>query len=285
MVNEGSDDELGLGATGASMSEEEKLLKNPSLKRLFNKLLDERIEQANKRGESSKSTLLTELTPPQKGINPCTKTNRCGTAEQQRVVKSPSDTTIYAPVLTKRNPGINTGVGLNVNVHSPVLQNEQMANRAVMNHVSDFVDAARQEFENVNITLERPRRQSEVVVLGHKDVERQVDQTVIEAKRFKAAILPPSGRNMLNMFNMVNENESGDGVNPVPLAIPEMHVNMNQGRLSDPRQMDYEGQLVNSLSIISKGTTDDDFFHLICHIDGNLKERRVCRFGQVATKG
>ena len=42
--------EMHLGATGASMSDEEKLLKNPSLRKLFNQLLDEKIQQATKKG-------------------------------------------------------------------------------------------------------------------------------------------------------------------------------------------------------------------------------------------
>ena len=43
--------------------EESILLSNPGLKKLFNKMLDDRINQARKEGESSRSCLLTALTP------------------------------------------------------------------------------------------------------------------------------------------------------------------------------------------------------------------------------
>ena len=68
------DTEIALGATGPSMSEEEKLLSNPSLRKLFNQLLDERI-QASKHGESSNSTLLSDLTPKRGKVTKAIKAN------------------------------------------------------------------------------------------------------------------------------------------------------------------------------------------------------------------
>ena len=67
---------------------EQQLLINPALRMLSNQLLDERIKQAEKSGKSSGSNLLTTLMP-QKRVG-------AGITNQMNI-KSPSDTTIYAP--------------------------------------------------------------------------------------------------------------------------------------------------------------------------------------------
>ena len=72
---------------------EQQLLGNPALRKLFNQLLDERIKQAKKVGETSGSNLLSTLTP-QKRVT--------GGINNQVNVKSPSDTTIYAPAFAVR---------------------------------------------------------------------------------------------------------------------------------------------------------------------------------------
>ena len=131
--NEQDEQEIQLGATGASISEEEKLLQNPSLLKLFNQLLDERIKQASKAGESSNSTLLTELTPKQGGKKQQLVNNEVG-----QVVKSPSDTTIYVPALSKRMEQVNL-----MNVGNKRKINEIPVETAIDTNVSNFVDAAR----------------------------------------------------------------------------------------------------------------------------------------------
>ena len=53
---------LRLGATSANLSEEEMIMNNPHPKRLLNKMLDERIQNAKKSDESSGSELLSKMT-------------------------------------------------------------------------------------------------------------------------------------------------------------------------------------------------------------------------------
>ena len=83
-----TDSALILGATSASMNEEEQVMSNPHLKKLFNKMLDERIKKANEAGETSTSQILTSMTP---------KNSKRG----KEIIKSPSDTTVYVPALQK----------------------------------------------------------------------------------------------------------------------------------------------------------------------------------------
>ena len=49
--NEDSDQGIELGGTGASLQDEQTLMQNPGLRKLFNQLLDEQIEQVKKNGE------------------------------------------------------------------------------------------------------------------------------------------------------------------------------------------------------------------------------------------
>ena len=100
-----TENDMALGTSSASLTDEELVMNNPHLRKLLNKMLDERILEASKRGESSNSQLLTKMTPQNQ--------NSAGKKQKQgmHVVKSPLDTTIYIPAL-KCNPHITNQTGL-----------------------------------------------------------------------------------------------------------------------------------------------------------------------------
>ena len=54
---------LGLGATSSSLTDEELIMNNPHIRKLFNKMLDERIKSAQINGESSGLELLSKMSP------------------------------------------------------------------------------------------------------------------------------------------------------------------------------------------------------------------------------
>ena len=91
-------DNIGLGATSDSMNEEDMVMNNPHLRKLLNKMLDERIGNAKKHGETSTSNLLSgteSLGTRNAGRSPKISMQQSA----NKVIKSPSDTTIYAPAL------------------------------------------------------------------------------------------------------------------------------------------------------------------------------------------
>ena len=106
-VAESTNNGLGLGASSASMTEEETIMNNPHLRKLLNKMLDERIKDANIRGESSGSQLLTRMTPQAEQSSKGPKRNNTGNSLPRNnnlgnaLVKSPSDTMIYVPALKR----------------------------------------------------------------------------------------------------------------------------------------------------------------------------------------
>ena len=93
---------LDLGAS----ADEQTIMNNPHLRKLLNKMLDERIQEAQSRGESSGSQLLTRMTPPSAiaaDANQASGQKSSGKKNKNQgntMVKSPSDTTIYVPALT-----------------------------------------------------------------------------------------------------------------------------------------------------------------------------------------
>ena len=86
-----TDSAILLSASSSTLNDEDVVMSNPHLKRLFDRMLEDRMKKARDVGESSNSKVLTTRTPPK---------NKSG----KDIVKSPFDTTVYAPALQKR-PG------------------------------------------------------------------------------------------------------------------------------------------------------------------------------------
>ena len=91
------------------------ILNNPHLKKLLNRLLHERIQEVKDKGENSNSQLLSKKVPStipntRKVIADRSNNKNTGNRlESVKVIKSPSDTTIYVPALSC-NLGIGDGL-------------------------------------------------------------------------------------------------------------------------------------------------------------------------------
>ena len=143
-------------------------------------------------------------------------------------IKSPSDTTIYAPGLTKRN--VETfKAQMSVDM-SPANKHDMLVLDDMVNKISNFVESIRMDQHEEEASL-GPNRASEVVVPGQDQARECTERAIIEAEKYKAAIETPPG-----MSNFHTPVEIG-GVNS------------------------------------TNGLSDDDFFHLICHIDANLEQK------------
>ena len=150
-------------------------------------------------------------------------------------IKSPSDTTIYAPALQK-TPEQNKGP-IFANYGGEVLnEDEQMADK-----ISDFVDRVHLETVKAKENEVRlgPSVQSEVVVVQKEQAEQPKDiaaRTILDAERYQADVAQPKGIN-----NIANHTQFFEGVRPVS---------------GDNEALD-----------------DDDFFHVTCHVDKNLTQK------------
>ena len=287
-IEESLDNSLGLGVTSANISDEQLIMNNPHLKRLLNKMLDERIKNACENGESSNSQLLSKLTP-----NDESKNKQNGkTSKGNMTIKSPSDTTIYMPALKlvekrndhgnlvqqriqQRTDNFQSGSGLAPAMQALGLQdmsesdsqiqfmtrreseaigrNNPMSNDKpdVISKISNFVDQMRLDFEDAehkeheddhdHQETQMTRIKSSVIAPGLDEAQRQMEQAIVETEKFKASVeKPPSDPNYCFPDNTMSQDLSKNTVRQV---------------------------------IGSTGITDDDFFHLTCHIDPSLKRK------------
>ena len=224
-------------SSGLNMMDEE-LANMPQVKNLFNKFWEEKMNEL-KKGE--------------KGKRDC-------------FVKSPSDTTLYAPALVK-SP-LLTGV------NKETERQDQM--KSVDNMVSAFVDNVR--LEHRQELQEKERWKSSTMnqqPVGFEEARTRADRNVIEAEKFRASVVDPDkGRNI--------DMPSGDNVNYRAMTEFVTDTGLQEGGvllLNEPvrSQIMPDRTKTNDLLLqqshiphIGAGVSDDDFFHLTCHIDPNL---------------
>ena len=275
--------EMVFGATSASLNEEELVMNNPHLRKLLNKMLDERIQDAKNRGETSESEILSKMTPQaNKRKNPGIPT-----------VKSPSDTTIYVPALNKiRNSQQTTAlankqtmvdisqefgrldqIGVhangecdNMNRTARQTENqkgigdnmgkEQHISTDLMNKISNFVEQIRieQQEEGNNTSPEPARMRSAVSAPGFDEAQKRMDNAIVETEKFRASLEKPPGMEM-----------------SLPFAnLPEMRTDNSGSETRTPSVTTHNDrrQVVGC-----GGISDDDFFHQTCHIDLALRNK------------
>ena len=292
---DGIDNTLELGATSSTLTDEQLIMNNPHLQRLLNKMLDERIEkaaQAQKTGESSRSELLTRMSPNTNSVvgnkkKDKTPAKATATTSQRMdnqgtlLVKSPSDTTIYAPVLslvpndrtvglssrTERTPINEVWVNDNkINESSQISQGGQMRQNVqnvdklkdaeLMLEISDFVEQMRiqqeeieQQGQNVEEVEQPNRPKLRMNVPGLEEAQKQMEHAIIETEKFKAAVEVLPGRKNSFDHSSLMENE------------------INAGNIIE------SSVTASSVRQVGSGLTDDDFFHMTCHIDSALKSK------------
>ena len=99
---------------------------------------------------------------------------------ENRLIKSPSDTTLYAPALSK---------------NKPVTINQVQESVNMIDKISDFVEGIRMQSEDnnkadSNVTPSRPAVQ---MVDPIEEAKEKARELVIEAEQFKAAVNAPQG--------------------------------------------------------------------------------------------
>ena len=266
------EEDVTLGATASTSEENEEekarrlLVEHPELKHLINSMLDERMKDVSKGKEATGNCNI------ENNVNMNTPVQ--GQGQNVILNKSPSDTTLYRPIFRRQEPvshnndnrGVPGDISVineqqskdkdNHNIHENVVNRRMSRNLKeddlLKNKISDFVDSLRTEFEEQSTS-----RMSEMVIPGQDDARQKVDRTVIEAEKFKATIANPPGKDRddlvlrskvaeLRLSQPVNENDSNDLPNSMD----------NYGKIDDVT--------------VEREKSDDDFFHLTCHVDPTL---------------
>ena len=255
---------------------EDKLANNPVIQRMIQKFFQDQFKNMENRGNNKESNVqIFDNTGKGNGQIP--------------TLKSPSDTTMYAPALQKKlTPTQNVGIGMNLsfqgdqhlrfmNDQEPVFVLDGIAHQChshdseVVDHVnrvvsdivhdhdetrrvsttvlrnlsqnltnlqlvSNFVDAVRLEQHPQDADRDRSRRKSDYTAVDLETAQEKADRAIIEAEKFRATVEPPG--NFSNKFL----------------------TQVTQDKQTEPMRI---------LDIGSR-VSDDDFFHLTCHIDPSL---------------
>ena len=241
------------------------LLKNPRVKNLFNQLWEEKKSEMNKSGKEVK----------QKGYG------KTGGSPQ---IKSPSDTTIYAPALNRNNK--NKEELERVNDQVLLGSNNRTCESQMNKMVANFVDTVRLEHEMGIQEKERRCASMEVLVAeqSRNEAHKRADQAVIDTEKFKATIAKP-GVYMVSHVNVDQDVYSHKEIGQEGFNVGQENQMVKQ--VGDPPiqtvnwvvqgQADHIDHIQNAqdsnmgmIPNIGSGVSDDDFFHLTCHIEPGL---------------
>ena len=186
------------------------------------------------------------------------------------VIKLPSDTTIYAPALKLNvTPPVKPKVK---ETEFPVKSHEAME---VSDEIAKFLQSVRltQEkannehlFINSNVVAQQAAvDDSELVIPPRPDnsdvqelARKRAEKTIVEAEKFTAGIDNPPGM-------LIYGKAMGDGIDQTQVNLMQQIGQQGQAVFNQKPQGVGAGLLD-----IGKGASDNDFFHLTCHIELNL---------------
>ena len=209
----------------------------------------EKIIQELNRGNTSDGAQLKEKSPLKTPV----RISAGNINKRTQVVKSPSDTTIYIPVLQKEHKQI-AQTTLTPQFHNPAVGNlfpsgdvnieKQISEFVQQIRVADF-DVGEQVVRQTapetqpiaGTSRERPNtEQLQNIEVSEENQEQAwaiADKMIVDAEKYKATLEKPSGTVPLGTFNPVNQVSS---FNPVAIG----------------------------------GSMNDEFFHITCHVNVNL---------------
>ena len=236
----------------------EDLVNDPGLNEVVNRLVEEKVKLALQAKGMDEIESVDPQTMEQTSeqllaqLNNNSSTPVRNKAVGRSMVKSPSDTTLYTPALS-RNMNRHYGLANERNVQ----KNKEDA----MHNISDFIAGIRLEQSgqgvtpsekdcleahtsgndggNVNTlpTPRGPQTVDEENAASMEEAKRIAEKMIIEAEQFKASVAPKPSKDNELVGN---------------LTLSQLIDKVKQGMLSD---------------------TDDEFFHVTCHLDANLRSK------------
>ena len=240
---------------------------DPIFQRIVDKAVKQRVEQELK--EKGKSKKLKEKQQNQ---------------NSNRIVKSPSDTTVYAPALLR-----NSDLAQNDTYRFNNIQNE-------IDRISNFVEQMR--IDSVKKTPEPKQPQDPV-----NQARGIADRMILDAEQFRAQVEKPSGtlqetniertqfavnqnvgsgepafvsRNNQILNSTANNDRYGENHMRTPHLPHHTHIAQVNQNMQMDNQMD---QAVSQVRHVQGNpgpilpTVDDEFFHLTCRIEVSMKQK------------
>ena len=242
-----------------SLQEEEPLDRNdPRVKKLLDQLMREEKEKGAVKGNGVAAKIAKKQVSSKKSG---AIVGRVSKSKRPSRVKSPSDTTLYAPALLRGNAQFSPAAVSQRHIGTPPNRNGP---NQITDQISSFIEKLRPE-RNDQRSQDRDggRSRSRDRGNGKRKSDREVntgsprsgsrsrnvaDNVVLQAERFKASIEPPKGTNDVFLPNVPCGDSLQDNVKEL-LTI-----------LKGGGSLNMDGN-------------DDDFFHVTCHVDPAMKDK------------
>ena len=187
-------------------------------------------------------------------------------SQSQNNIKSPSDTTVYAPALRKKlTPNHDEPVFGNNNdqrEHNMVFLGSTKGNIPDVYNVANFIEQIRIDQHPDDNCNPGEYNHIDRSNTDFEEAQRKAERSIIEVEKFRASIKQPGMFSAVNEYNGITQHQITHGASgTVPPPMNGVNAEAN-GRLEN-------GEGINLLNVGSS-VSDDDFFHLTCHIEPSL---------------
>ena len=175
----------------------------------------------------------------------------------QTLIKSPSDTTLYTPALKKKLTPTGV-VGRNINgatgdsdcdMRITGVTDVAQISGTNADLINNFVEAVRIQQHPDDEVI---RRRSDVAAVEMQEAQRRAEHGILEAEKFTATVEQPGNPSKFLL--------------PQPLSLAHDRPNGPIARMNVGVGTDNAARIFD----IGSGVSDDDFFHLTCHIEPSL---------------
>ena len=247
-----TDHEVILSQRSANKKEEKLNEDDPRVQNLLSRLLKEKIEKGElqevKNRDKNRDDRRDTAKGKEKGDGKELDKDKC-LDPISPMIKSPSDTTIYAPALSKRN-------AIPVDKHTHMI-----------NSIANFVEGIRLQQEDCQPSTSTQasggtRNEEDNRGAKLQEARNKSEKTILEAEQFKAMVDDPRGK---NLPTDVSDSQSGNYESDLSQGHIQGHIqNQGQSYRLNPNFAQWPQPLENKCDYEAN---DDAFFHITCHVD------------------
>ena len=222
-----------------------------------------------------------------------------GLNQNMEIVKSPSDTTIYAPALNRVGQIDKTRQIVDKIINDECkgkTNNYQQNDTDLANQITHFIEGVRLESSSRDMNnkpsaakiVDDPKPSTSGAAGGDRDphhdtysesidvAKQRANQMVLDAERFKATVNAPNGMYQMGNVTNIGHRDLVGNVNDLDPRDILPTQNPTQQNLGGNTVMHNTGNgLVNHLPNANGPVPldDDEFFHVTCHVEPNLRSK------------
>ena len=231
----------GTDGTQFNAAEYQAILKDKTLMRVFDHLLKEKVEIAKKEiMETANSVISSGISHVRKGFEAKIIKEKPTYPIGGINLKSPSDTTLYAPAVKRKSLENDRSPNKQTHINNNVIHDIAAFVESIRVSERDRAEAGGSGQNSQQQLVTEQSEQHDRDVAAYAAAKEKAENAVLEAEKFKAVLADPPGE-----FQVVET--------------PVSQINQPSKCLE-----------IETIRDIGSGISDDDFFHLTCHVDSAL---------------